>query len=277
MAKRELLDCTLRDGGYVNDWEFGHDKIVEIFKRLVSSGVEYIEVGFLDDRRKFDINRTIMPNTQAINKIFGGLNKGNSTVLAMIDYGTCSIDHIQPCKDTFIDGIRVIFKEHLMYDALAFCKQLKDLGYIVFAQMVSVTTYTDEKLKEYSKLVNSVMPYATSMVDTYGLTEADQIYHIYSILDKYIEPKVKIGFHAHNNFQLAFANAMAFLNYDSKRNLLVDGTLYAMGKSAGNAALELLMMYMNQKYSKHYDINQVLEAIDNVIMDIYHSNTGDII
>ena len=270
MAKRELLDCTLRDGGYVNDWEFGHDKIVEIFKRLVSSGVEYIEVGFLDDRRKFDINRTIMPNTQAINKIFGGLNKGNSTVLAMIDYGTCSIDHIQPCKDTFIDGIRVIFKEHLMYDALAFCKQLKDLGYIVFAQMVSVTTYTDEKLKEYSKLVNSVMPYATSMVDTYGLTEADQIYHIYSILDKYIEPKVKIGFHAHNNFQLAFANAMAFLNYDSKRNLLVDGTLYAMGKSAGNAALELLMMYMNQKYSKHYDINQVLEAIDNVIMDIYH-------
>ena len=179
MAKRELLDCTLRDGGYVNDWEFGHDKIVEIFKRLVSSGVEYIEVGFLDDRRKFDINRTIMPNTQAINKIFGGLNKGNSTVLAMIDYGTCSIDHIQPCKDTFIDGIRVIFKEHLMYDALAFCKQLKDLGYIVFAQMVSVTTYTDEKLKEYSKLVNSVMPYATSMVDTYGLTEADQIYHRY--------------------------------------------------------------------------------------------------
>ena len=270
MAKRELLDCTLRDCGYVNDWEFGHDKIVEIFKRLVSSGVEYIEVGFLDDRRKFDINRTIMPNTQAINKIFGGLNKGNATVLGMIDYGTCSIDHIQPCKDTFIDGIRVIFKEHLMYDALAFCKQLKDLGYIVFAQMVSVTTYTDEKLKEYSKLVNSVMPYATSMVDTYGLTEADQIYHIYSILDKYIEPKVKIGFHAHNNFQLAFANAMAFLNYDSKRNLLVDGTLYAMGKSAGNAALELLMMYMNQKYSKHYDINQVLEAIDNVIMDIYH-------
>ena len=125
MAKRELLDCTLRDGGYVNDWEFGHDKIVEIFKRLVSSGVEYIEVGFLDDRRKFDINRTIMPNTQAINKIFGGLNKGNSTVLAMIDYGTCSIDHIQPCKDTFIDGIRVIFKEHLMYDALAFCKQYR--------------------------------------------------------------------------------------------------------------------------------------------------------
>ena len=66
MGNRFLLDCTLRDGGYVNDWEFGHDKIIEIFERLVSSGVDYIEVGFLDDRRPFDINHTIMPDTQAL-------------------------------------------------------------------------------------------------------------------------------------------------------------------------------------------------------------------
>lgn len=269
MGKRELLDCTLRDGGYVNDWEFGHDKIVEIFKRLVSSHVEYIEIGFLDDRRPFDINRTIMPDTQAINKIFGGLDKGNAKVLAMIDYGTCSIDHIQPCKDTFIDGIRVIFKEHLMYPALDFCRQLKELGYIVFAQMVSVTTYTDEKLKEYAELVNSVMPYATSMVDTYGLMEADHVLHIYSVLDKYLDKRVKVGFHAHNNFQLAFANAMAFLECKTDRDILADGTLYAMGKSAGNAAIELLMMHMNKKHGCDYDINQVLEAIDNTILDIY--------
>ena len=68
------------------------------------------------------------------------LDKGNALVVGMIDYGTCSIEHIQPCKDTFIDGIRVIFKEHLMYEALAFCKQIKSLGYKVFSQMVSVTT-----------------------------------------------------------------------------------------------------------------------------------------
>lgn len=269
MGNRELLDCTLRDGGYVNDWEFGHDKIVEIFNRLVSSHVEYIEIGFLDDRRPFDINRTIMPDTQAVNKIFAGLDKGNSKILAMIDYGTCSIEHIQPCKDTFIDGIRVIFKEHLMYPALEFCRQLKDLGYIVFAQMVSVTTYTDEKLKEYAELVNSVMPYATSMVDTYGLMEADHMLHIYSVLDKYLDKRVKVGFHAHNNFQLAFANAMAFLECGTDRDILADGTLYAMGKSAGNAAIELLMMHMNRKHNTHYDINQVLEAIDNTILDIY--------
>ena len=125
---RKLLDCTLRDGGYVNDWEFGHDKIIEIFERQVSSGVDVIEIGFLDDRRKFDINRTIMPDTQAVNKIFGGLDKGKAMVVAMIDYGTCGIEHLQPKKDCLLDGIRVIFKEHLMYEAMEYCKQVKALG-----------------------------------------------------------------------------------------------------------------------------------------------------
>ena len=267
--KRLLLDCTLRDGGYVNDWEFGHDKIVEIFERLVSSGVDAIEIGFLDDRRKFDMNRTIMPDTESVNKIFGGLDKGNALVVGMIDYGTCSIEHIQPCKDTFIDGIRVIFKEHLMYEALAFCKQIKDLGYKVFSQMVSVTTYTDEKLKEYAELVNSVKPYANSMVDTYGLLHQDQLMHIFYKLDEYLEPEIIIGFHAHNNFQLGYANCIEYLTSKTKRTILADATLYGMGKSAGNAPTELVAMFMNERFGKQYDISQILEAIDTSIMEIY--------
>ena len=72
MEKKVLmLDCTLRDGGYVNDWDFGHSTITGIYKRLEAAGADYIEVGFLDDRREFDINRSIMPSTEAINKIFG--------------------------------------------------------------------------------------------------------------------------------------------------------------------------------------------------------------
>ena len=269
MATRALLDCTLRDGGYVNDWEFGHDKITEIFERLVSSGVEFIEIGFLDERRTFDRNRTIFPDTQSANKIFAGLDKGDATILAMIDYGTCGIEHLQPAEDTMIDGIRVIFKEHLMYDALAFCKQVKDLGYKVFAQMVSVTTYTDEKLKVYAEECNKLMPFATSMVDTYGLLDEEHLMHIFGILDANLDPAIKEGFHAHNNFQLGYANAKAFLSCDSPRDLLADGTLYGMGKSAGNAPLELLLMYRNEKQGANYDVSQALEAIDNVILDIY--------
>ena len=158
LGERLLLDCTLRDGGYVNNWEFGYDQIVEIFERLVSSGVEFIEVGFLDEKSGFDRGRTVLPDTASVSRMFEGVSKGNSLVLGMIDYGACSIERLEPCEETFLDGIRVIFKEAKMKEALAFCAEVKKLGYKVFAQMVSVTTYTDEKLSEYAKLVNDVMP-----------------------------------------------------------------------------------------------------------------------
>ena len=269
LGERLLLDCTLRDGGYVNNWEFGYDQIVEIFERLVSSGVEFIEVGFLDEKSSFDRGRTVLPDTASVSRMFEGVSKGNSLVLGMIDYGACSIERLEPCEETFLDGIRVIFKEAKMKEALAFCAEVKKLGYKVFAQMVSVTTYTDEKLSEYAKLVNEVMPYATSMVDTYGLLDEEHLCHIYGILDANLAPQIRVGYHAHNNFQLGYANAKHFLSLDSERGLLADGTLYGMGKSAGNAPLELLMMFRNKKQGARYDVNQVLEAIDNVILDIY--------
>ena len=75
MKEVRLLDCTLRDGGYVNDWEFGHSVITGTYKRLDEAGVDYIEVGFLDDRRGFDINRTIQPNTECFNKVFNNIEK----------------------------------------------------------------------------------------------------------------------------------------------------------------------------------------------------------
>ena len=269
MAKRQLLDCTLRDGGYVNDWDFGHANIIRIFEHLVGSGVDYIEIGFLDQRQPFDINRTIMPDTKSANKIFSDVDKGQAVVLAMIDYGTCDIGQLQPCQDTFIDGIRVIFKEYLRDEALEFCCQVQRLGYKVFAQMVSVTTYSDEALKEYAQCCNRLKPFATSMVDTYGLLDSEHLMHIYSILDKYLDTDIKVGYHGHNNLQLGYANARTFINSGSKRELLVDGSLYGMGKSAGNTPLELLMMFMNEGFGTKYDISKALEAIDSVIMDIY--------
>ena len=121
MRNIKLLDCTLRDGGYMNDWEFGHNHLCSIFQRLTDTGVDFIEIGFLDERRPFDRNRSIMPDTRSANRIYGKLDKGRAVVLGMIDYGTCSLENIQHAKETFIDGIRVIFKKHVMREAMEFC------------------------------------------------------------------------------------------------------------------------------------------------------------
>ena len=272
-GKRYLLDCTLRDGGYVNDWEFGHDNITNIFERLVSSGVDAIEIGFLDERRSYDINRTIMPDTADVEKIFGRLDRGNALVVGMIDYGTCGIEHIQDCKDSWLDGIRVIFKQPLAKEALEFCRQIKAKGYKVFAQLVSVTTYKDEDFKDLIKLVNDVHPFALSMVDTYGLLDPEHLSHIIHVIDSMLAPDIVLGFHAHNNFQLAFANSMTALNSGLDRDVLVDGTLYGMGKSAGNAPSELVAMYMNKHYGRNFCITDMQEAITTSLMDIYRKKS----
>ena len=265
----QLLDCTLRDGGYVNDWEFGHDNLISIFERLTDTGVDILEVGFLDERRPYDCNRSIFPNTKAIGEIWHNAKKRPPMVVGMIDYGTCSLENIQDCADSFLDGIRVIFKKQKMQEAMAFCRELKYKGYKVFSQLVSITSYHDGELPEIIRLVNEIEPYAVSIVDTYGLLEPDRLLHYYEILDREVKPHIQIGFHAHNNFQMAYANAQAFLKKHAVRNILVDGTLFGMGKSAGNAPLELLARKLNEEYGADYRIEPMLEAIEESIRPIF--------
>lgn len=266
----KLLDCTLRDGGYLNDWNFGEDNIISIFERLVSAGIDIIEVGFLDERRNYDPNRTIQPNTEAVNKQFNRLNCGHASAVAMIDYGTCDIKNIMPCKDCWLDGIRIIFKKENLKPALAFCKQVKNLGYKVFVQAVSITSYSDDELRELTREVNAFEPYALSMVDTYGLLEPDSLLRIARIIDTELKPSIVLGFHAHNNFQLGYANVIALLNAGLHHELTIDGTLYGMGKSAGNAPIELIAMKMNALLGKTYDIEQLQEAISTCVLDMYN-------
>ncbi len=269
MGKRLLLDCTLRDGGYVNDWDFGHDDLIKIYERLCLAGVDMIEVGFLDQRRPYDRNRSILPDTASVRTTFGMAEGRPPMVVGMIDYGTCPIECVEDCEDSFLDGIRVIFKKQKMHEAMEFCGQLKEKGYKVFSQLVSITAYSDEDIMELIGLVNEVKPYAVSMVDTYGLLDPAWLTHYFEILDAWVDKDIAVGFHAHNNFQLAYANAMTFLKKDRERDILVDGTLFGMGKSAGNAPLELLAMYMNENYEKSYDVSQMLEAIEENIRPFY--------
>ena len=270
MKDIELLDCTLRDGGYVNDWEFGRDNLVILFERLVSSEVDYIEIGFMDDRREYDENRSIAPGSAAMGRLYEGLDKKKAFVVGMIDYGTCDISLVQPQAESIMDGIRVIFKKQKMHEAIDYMKQIKELGYKVFCQAVSITSYDDNELEELINLVNDLAPYAFSLVDTYGLLHKEQLMHYYNFANVHLNEDIRLGYHAHNNFQLAFANCVELIeSADDSRKILIDGTLYGMGKSAGNAPIELLANYMNSHLDKHYHVNQMLEAIDVTIMDIY--------
>lgn len=265
-----ILDCTLRDGGYLNDWDFGLDTIRYVVQRHIMAGAEMIEVGFLDERRSYDENRTIQPDTACYDRILAGLDKRETKLFAMIDYGTCSLERIAPhTDDSMLDGIRVIFKKPNKEKAIAFAGEIKKLGYLVTLQMVSITAYQDRDVLDFCDGVNELKPYAVSIVDTYGLMHQEQMMHYFELLNHNLDRRICMGYHAHNNFQMAYANSLRFLENQVERDTLIDGTAHGMGKNAGNAPLELLMMHMNSANGKHYAIEQVLETIDTCVMPIY--------
>ena len=269
----KLLDCTLRDGGYINDWNFGHNIILTIFEKLVEAKIDNIEIGFLNNNNVFDINKTTNPSIDCYNKIFENIDKGNSKVFSMIKFGTFEVENIEPWqKNSFIDGIRVIFKKHDIKNALEYCKKIKDKGYLLSVNPVSIHTYNVEELNNLINKTNELQPNTLTIVDTCGLLDRETIGKYFSIIDKNLLNSIMLGYHSHNNFQLAFSNALDLLNTKTERPLILDGSLFGMGRCAGNACLELLAMYLNKKYDKNYNINSKIDVIDNQIVKIRQTN-----
>ena len=184
MSSIKLLDCTVRDGGYLNDWKFGSCVLTETVQRLINANVDFVELGFIDDRRYYDENKSIFPNTQTISDTYKHVKtNGKTKFVAMIDYGTCDIKNIQKRSETILYGIRVIFKKEKMKEALSYCQQIKELGYAVFTQLVSTTAYTKEDFEKLILLENELMPTCVSIVDTYGLMDFDELKSIFDILN----------------------------------------------------------------------------------------------
>ena len=128
MGKISLLDCTLRDGCYINDWNFGEQKIKGICKRIAQTGIEFIEVGFIKGD-KFDPNRSVFPDVESISKLIAPKSSKLKYVVMLDMSAPVPLDRIPPYDGTSIDGIRVIFKKEKIEEGFAYCKRIKELGY----------------------------------------------------------------------------------------------------------------------------------------------------
>lgn len=267
--KVNLLDCTLRDGGFVNDWNFGFLAVKGIISLLVNSNIDIVELGFLDNRVPLDENRTISPSFSQFDSFCSGIEKSKSKYVLMIDYGTFDLSDIPLKENTLIDGIRVIFKKTNCQEAVEYCRQIVAKGYMVFVQPVSITGYSDIELLNLVNMINEIKPYCMSIVDTYGLMHKKDLIRYCSLLDNNLNKNIQIGYHTHNNFQLSYANIIEFIDLITDRTVTVDASLYGMGKGAGNANTELVAMYLNENREARYNVSQIMEIIDTQIMKIY--------
>lgn len=269
MSNIQILDCTLRDGGYVNDWQFGEKTIKGVVKDLADAKVDIIEIGFLTDLPRTS-NQSLFNSTAEFLPVTK--NKGVSLVSGMIALDEKEMDphSLDDSKTTGVDIVRLTFHNSApkIERAISFAKILMSKGYKVCIQPVGTTTYTDEELINLIKQINGLSPYAFYLVDTLGTLYEDKLLHFVDLIDSNLNPEIRIGFHSHNNLQMSFANSQKIVNLDSKRNFIIDSSLYGMGRGAGNLCTELIVRYLNECGKGNYDLVPVLDAIDNYIYPI---------
>jgi 4-hydroxy 2-oxovalerate aldolase len=130
--------------------------------------------------------------------------------------------------------------------------------------------YTDCELLELIDAINAIDVYCLAIVDTFGSLHRPSLLHLFRLIDHNLNPDIKIGFHAHNNMQMAFANALDLVQLQTKRDIIIDCSCFGIGRGAGNLPTELIMKYINENIANSYNLTPILDIIETDILPIYH-------
>lgn len=260
----KLLDCTLRDGAYLIEKNFGNKNIHGIVDGLVKAGIDFVEIGFLQNEG-FGEGKTVFKNSADVRPyIPQQRNRTKFTVLA--DYSRYNISNLDAYTGNSFDAVRACFFKKERFDVIPFCKRIKELGYMLFVQPVDIMGYTDSEIIELIEMINEINPYCFSIVDTFGSMYESDLQRVYSLVHHNLRADVHMGFHSHNNLQMSSALSQAFLKISyGQRQAIVDATLSGMGRGAGNTPTELIAEYMVSRLGYDYQMDELLDLMDGYI------------
>lgn len=265
----KILDCTLRDGGYVNNWDFGKNLATKMLTSLDKSGIEYTEIGFLQDT-EYNPEKTLYNEISQINNIIPDNQMLNTKIVAMIVCGKFNEKKLVSKKDNIkLDVIRVTFKKHEINTVFNYLKKIKECGYELFVNPTNIESYSDKELLNILEKINKLQPRVFSIVDTNGVLKEKDILRLTYFIDNNLDRNIALCFHSHNNLQLSFSNAQCLMKVCNNRELIIDSTVFGMGRGAGNLCTELITQYINDNYDGHYDIVPILKIIDEQINPIF--------
>lgn len=269
MSDIKVLDCTLRDGGYCNNWNFGLHNIQSIMKSVDQAKIDIIECGYLASyNSEYESGSTRYKSLDQINGIIPHDIK-NSMSVVMVNYAEYDFENIENYAGSGIAGIRIAFYKKDAKKALECCKIVAGKGYKVFVQPMLSISYTDVEFIELIKQCNKINPYAVYIVDSFGSMNQRDLIRLFSILDNNLSKDIHIGFHAHNNLQLAYSNAQTLLERGGDRRIIIDSSIMGMGRGAGNLNTELLIEAINSINRECYFLPPILRCIDSTINPFY--------
>lgn len=259
----KVLDCTIRDGGLMNNHQFDDGVVKAVYETCVAAGVDYMEIGYKASRkgiklgeyggwkycREEDIRRIVGDNPTALK------------LTVMADAEKCDYrEDIPPKAESVVDMVRVATYISQIPTALDMVKDAHDKGYETTLNLMAVSTVPDRELAEGLELMAGSEAKAIYVVDSFGSLYSEQVDYLVKQYLSHCKPAGKeVGVHMHNNLQLAFANTVEGIVRGAN---FLDATLAGLGRGAGNCPMELLLAFL---HNPKYDLRPVLGCVQNHI------------
>ena len=262
----KVLDCTIRDGGLVNNHRFDDAFVRAVYQTCVEAGVDYMEIGYKNSDRIFDRSKCgpwRFCDEEAIRRIVGD-NPTSLKLGVMIDAGKTDWQNdVIPKSQSVLDTIRVAFYVHQVAEATDMIRDAHEKGYEVWANLMAVSTVKEEEIDQALEILAETPAVALVVVDSYGSMYAEQIERLVS---KYLafgrHTGKEVGIHAHNNQQLAFANSIEAVIHGANR---IDASLGGLGRGAGNCPMELMLGFLR---NPKFKLRPVYAALEQHVMPL---------
>lgn len=249
----KVLDCTIRDGGLINDHQFTDELVRAVYDACVGAGIDAMEVGYKNSAQQFPKER-FGPwrhcDEEDLNRVFNDhdAEKTGLRLAAMADAGKSDWqEKIVPSSESALDIIRVAFYAHQVSEAVEMIEHCHTLGYETTANLMAVSNITETEIDTVLDAIAPTHAGTMVIVDSFGHLHREQVDMLYRKYSKAMEGTGKeIGMHAHNNLQLAFANTLEAIILGANR---VDATMAGLGRGAGNCPMEILLGFLrNPKF-----------------------------
>jgi 4-hydroxy 2-oxovalerate aldolase len=256
----KVLDCTIRDGGLMNDHRFSDEFVFGIHKALVAAGVDYMELGYKADKKLFSPEEYGLWKScdeDDLNRFFDGVEK-NIKFSVMADVGRTNESDIVPRNKSLIDLVRVACYIHQIPAALDLVKDAKDKGYETSVNLMAISTVPEFELNRGLELIGKSETDMVYLVDSFGSLYFEQIDDLMRRYLAAMGKEKQVGIHAHNNQQMAYANTIFAAIHGAT---MLDSTIDGLGRGAGNCPTELLLGFLRNPKFKQRPIIDAVEKL----------------
>ncbi|MBI2926655.1 MAG: aldolase catalytic domain-containing protein [Verrucomicrobia bacterium] len=259
----KVLDCTIRDGGLMNDHHFTDETVKAVYTACVAAGIDYMEIGYKASRKGIKAGEHGCWKyclEEDIRRIVGD-NPTSLKLSVMADAERCDYhEDIPPKKESVIDMVRVATYISQIPTAIEMVKDAHDKGYETTVNVMAASTVPDRELNEGLELLAASEAKSIYVVDSFGALYSEQVQYLVKKYLHYCKASGKeVGVHMHNNLQLAYSNTIEGIILGAN---MLDATMAGLGRGAGNCAMELLIGFL---HNPKYDLRPVLECVQNHI------------